>query len=368
MSSEVDIPARIGTTGWVGCLALFALNAFAQAPAAGDADLHVRVIDVGHGNAIVARMPGTDESGEWDQFFLVYDTGRWEDRDRQATLDAIEQVIPHSEEIDFMVLSHADRDHIGGAPEILGAYQVGKIIRPGKKATVFQDDVVVWEEADQAIRAEGAEVLNLSEQAVSAGTRFQFAATTLTLLSGFSVPPEEWGELQPAHSRNSPSIVIRLEFAGRFVLFTGDAIGCEHYEIDECDEPIATEKYMLDNSGSVSIKSDVIIAPHHGSISSSSPEFIASVAPQWVIFPSGHRYELPRTATVDRYIRAGVPPSQILRTDRGDHEGPKEWPQGRINGCADVPYDDHIDIVITTAGDLKVGYSQPNPPPEESCN
>ena len=368
MSSEVDIPARIGTTGWVGCLALFALNAFAQAPVAGDADLHVRVIDVGHGNAIVARMPAMDESGEGDHHYLVYDTGRWEDWERQATLEAIEQVIPRSEEIDLMVLSHADWDHIGGAPAILGAYQVGKIIRPGKKATAFHDDVVVWEEADQAIRAEGAEVLNLSEQAVSAGTRFQFGETTLTLLSGFSVPPQEWGELQPAHARNSPSIVIRLEFAGRSVLFTGDAIGCEHYEIDECDQTIATEKHMLDNSNSVRIESDVIIAPHHGSISSSAPEFIASVAPEWVILPSGHRYELPRTATVDRYIRAGVPPSQILRTDRGDHEGPKEWPQGRIKGCADVPYDDHIDIVITTAGDLKVGYSQPNPPPEESCN
>ena len=357
-----------GVVAKLATLALIAPTAFAQAPVAEDTNLHVRIIDVGHGNAVVARMPGAGESGEWDHHYLVYDTGRWEDWERQATLKAVEQVIPHSEEIDLMVLSHADGDHIGGAPEILGAYQVGKIIRPGKEATAFQDDLVIWEAADQAIRAEGAEVLDLSEQDVPAGTRFQFGETTLTLLSGFSVPPEDWGELQPAHERNAPSIVIRLEFAGRSVLFTGDAIGCEHYEIDECDEPIATEKYMLDNSGSVSIKSDVIIAPHHGSISSSSPEFIAGVAPQWVIFTSGHRYELPRTATVDRYIRAGVPPPQILRTDRGDHEGPKEWPQGRIEGCADIPYDDHIDIVITAEGDLAVGYSQPNPPAEQSCN
>ncbi len=376
MSSEVDIPVRIGTTGWVGCLALFALNAFAQAPVAGDADLYVRVIDVGHGNAIVVRAPAKDESGEWDPVYLVYDTGRWEDWERQATLDAIEQIIPRSEEIDLMVLSHADRDHIGGAPAILGAYEVGVIIRPGKKARALQGDAVIWEEVDLAIKSERAQVWDLSEPRLPHGDtsppEYLLGRKTLLIpVSGFSLPPEEWGELQAAHARNAGSIVIRLDFAGRSILLTGDAIGCEHYEIDECDQPIATEKHMLDNADphwNLRIKSDVLIAPHHGSISSSSPEFIASVAPQWVIFPSGHRYELPRTATVDRYIRAGVPPSQILRTDRGDHEGPKEWPQGRIEGCVDVPYDDHIDIVITPAGDLKVGYSQPNPPPEESCN
>ena len=362
------LPNWLSRTGWVGGLGLFALNALAQGPVVGDADLYVRVIDVGHGNAAVVRMPAAGESGERDHHYLVYDTGRWEDWERRATLAAVEQVIPRSEVIDLMILSHADMDHIGGAAEVLGAYRVSKIIRAGKKATAFQSDLEVWEETDRAVRAEGAEVLDLSEQDLPAGTRFQYGETTLTVLSGFAVPPEEWGELQPAHQRNAPTIVIRLEFAGRSVMFTGDAIGCEHYEIDECDDPIATEKYMLENSDSVEIRSDVIVAPHNGSISSSSPDFVAGVAPEWVIFQSGSAmYELPRTATVERYIRAGVLSSRILRTDRGDHEGPKEWSQGRIEGCADVPYDDHIDIVITREGDLAVGYSQPNPPPEKGC-
>ena len=262
MSAEVDIHARFGMTAWVGWLAFFALSAFAQAPVAGDADLHVRVIDVGHGNAIVAKMPATDGSGERDHHYLVYDTGRWEDRERRATLEAIGQVIPRWEVIDLMVLSHGDWDHIGGVPAILGAYQVGKIIRPGKNATITHDNLEIWEEADRAIRTEGAEVLDLSERDVPAGTRFQFGETTLTLVSGFSVPRDEWGELQPTHVRNSPSVVIRLDFAGRSVLFAGDAIGCEHYEIDECDRAIATEKYMLGNSDSVRIKSDVIIGTY----------------------------------------------------------------------------------------------------------
>ena len=358
---------------WALCpIALLALNAFAQAPVAGDSDLHIRVIDVGHGNAVVARMPGRTHSGKRDQHYLVYDTGRWEDWERRATLQAIEQVIPRSEEIDLMVLSHADWDHIGGVPAILGAYQVKWIIRPGAKAKSVHDEVEIWEEADLAINSEGADVLDLSlrlqrHRYWRGEGEYILGKTLLEVISGFPVPPEEWGELQSAHARNAGSIVIRLEFAGRSVLFTGDAIGCEHYEIDECDRTIATEKHMLGELNYVRVKSDVIVAPHHGSISSSSPEFIAAVAPEWVIFPSGHRYELPRTATVERYIKAGVLPSRMLRTDRGDHEGPKEWPYGRIEGCTDVPYDDHIDIVITAEGDLTVGYTRPNPPPEQGC-
>ena len=214
-------------------LALIALTAFAEAPVAGDTDLHVRIFDVGHGNAAVARMPGRSESGGWNHHYFVYDTGRWEDWERQATLEAIEQVIPRSEAIDLMVLSHADWDHIGGAPEILGAYQVSRIIRPGAKATTVQDDIAIWEEVDLAIKSERAEVLDLSEPYGSEGTTYIFGETTLAMVSGFPVPPEEWGELSPAHARNAGSIVIRLDFAGRSVLFTGDAIGCEHYEIAE---------------------------------------------------------------------------------------------------------------------------------------
>ena len=103
------------------------------------------------------------------------------------------------------------------------------------------------------------------------------------------------------------------------MLFSGDAVGCESYELEECEAPIATEKYMYDNSGTVEIESNVLIAPHHGSQGSSSPAFIAGVAPEWVVFPTGHgRFELPRTVTAERYVKAGVAPAQILRTDRAD--------------------------------------------------
>ncbi|WP_446830227.1 hypothetical protein [Candidatus Foliamicus sp.] len=44
----------------------------------------------------------------------------------------------------------------------------------------------------------------------------------------------------------------------------------------------------------------------------------------------------------------------------GCHVSRSEWARERIEGCADVPYDDHIDIVITPEGDLEVGYSLPN--------
>lgn len=71
-----------------------------------------------------------------------------------VALEAIRQVIPRSEVIDLMVLNHADRDHIGGAPAILGAYQVNRILRPGEKATTVQDDhidIVITTEGDLTV-------------------------------------------------------------------------------------------------------------------------------------------------------------------------------------------------------------------------
>jgi competence protein ComEC len=55
--------------------------------------------------------------------------------------------------------------------------------------------------------------------------------------------------------------------------------------------------------------------PHHGSRSSSSPQFIAAVAPRWAIVPAGYRNRFghPSAEVLERYRTAGV---QVLRTDR----------------------------------------------------
>ena len=68
----------------------------------GPEDLLVRVVDVGAGLCCVVKMPG--------DYYMVYDAGRGSTR----PLNGIGEIIPEDEEIDLMVLSHPDSDHLGG--------------------------------------------------------------------------------------------------------------------------------------------------------------------------------------------------------------------------------------------------------------
>ena len=237
--------------------------------------LFVRVIDVGNGHAAAIAMPGG--------FHMVYDTGFG-----KRTLEGVRSVVPGGEDIDLLVLSHTDHDHIGGADELLEAYRVKRIVRPG-----FRRDTDTWDGVDAAIAgeaADGAEVMNFAETPLTPGREIRFGNTRVTFVSGFSRPPASWGTHGDSETHNAGSIVVRVVFAGRSVLFTGDSVGLKLCKKKSCSTPaktFATELFMVENAPDVPIASDVLIAPHHGSKESSSPEFIAAVSPQWVVIPAG---------------------------------------------------------------------------------
>ena len=306
--------------------------------------LFVRVIDVGSGHAAVVSMPGG--------YYMVYDTGRW----GMTTVKGVKSVVPTGEEIDLMVLSHTDAEHIGGVEKILKNYSVKKIIRPG-----LPRDTDVRCQARTAIRAaekKDTKVINLAKIDVPAGKIFPYGKTSVVFVSGFSRPPKSWGELTTSEFNNAGSVVLRIDFAGKSILLTGDAVGLELCDEAECEESakmIATEKYIVENKSSVGIDSDVLIAPHHGSKGSSSYEFIKEVSPDWVIFPAGHRHKHPHQAAADRYLDVN-PKIKMLRTDRHDDEGEGEWDCGRIDGHKDKSGDDDVDIVVSANGDLTVAY------------
>ena len=128
--------------------------------------------------------------------------------------------------------------------------------------------------------------------------------------------------------------MIRLVFAGRSILFTGDAVG--RHIGDPADALLGSERVMVENAAVIAIDSDVLIAPHHGVDNGSSAAFIHAVSPTWVIFPSGHAHSHPRATTAARYLAHGVALDRIFRTDLGDDEGDSEWDHGRVAGQRDA--------------------------------
>jgi beta-lactamase superfamily II metal-dependent hydrolase len=308
----------------------------------------LRVIDTGPGLAVVARAPGG--------YYLVYDTGHWSHDER--VLAQVRSVVPEGEEIDLMVLSHSDSDHLAAADEIFDAYAVRRVIHTGRERL----GVITWEEARDAIAeavasGETAEV-NLRDCDLPPGATYRLGEAFVTIVSGFHDPPQDWeGLSSDSKRRNAVSLAVRLYYEGRSVLITGDAVGRLDGAAPDAD-PIATERFMLGNLPLVTLQSDVLVAPHHGADNASAQAFIEAVDPLWVVFSARHAHEHPRSSTALRYLSAGVPLDRLLRTDLGDDEGEDEWPEGRTPGSIDPEGDDDIDIWLTDTRNVWVQYSE----------
>jgi hypothetical protein len=192
------------------------------------------------------------------------------------------------------------------------------------------------------------------------GATYRFGDVFVMMICGFHEPPNGWGNLNQAESLNAGSIVVRLIYNNRSILFGGDAV--RRHDGDPVNACIATERFMVDNDDVIPIDSDVLIAPHHGGDNASSTDFIQAVTPEYVIFSAGHRYEHPRATTAQRYLNNGVQLANMFRTDRGDDErdnGTREWANVRINNHHDGTGDDDVDIILRQNETISVQYRNP---------
>ena len=369
-----------------------ALLVFASLPALALADVKVHVFDVGAGHCTLTETS--------DEHYMVYDAGvAWQQYQPRLCAQKIHAAMPEGAEIALLILSHSDADHINSAAELLRLRAVRRVVRTGHVRATKP-----WCEMDYMINTKlgGAEELDaheLSQQLdqcdrtgvpikvtyntptpTSKTVDFNLAhhsidpghdaiplgsathATTVSLLFGLSSSPDAWDDDFPPGSRqsrrrNAISIVAKLEYRGSSVLFTGDAVGLPEGKglsddaLRECC--IATERSLvgLHDSGTISLRSDILIAPHHGSANGSCLDFIQRVNPDRVVFPAGHKYGHPARSTAERYRLAGVHKCDMLRTDRGDDEGENEWlGPARMRGDKDPISDDDILITLTSTG------------------
>jgi len=239
-------------------------------------------------------------------------------------------------------------------------FQVDTVWRPDRQPG---DQTDAWEEAEDAIELSGCNDPGLDSGDVAPGLTIPLGNASITMVCGFTEPPAPWQLSNPGEIRNAGSIVVRLDFQGRSVLFCGDTVG--RHTGQPNDACIAAELFMVTNSAQVPLRSDVIIAPHHGADNGSSTPFIAEVNPTYVVFSAGHHgtYRHPRASAALRYLSHGVPAERMLRTDLGDDDGPDEWDHGRIEGHRDLKGDDDVEIVIREDGTLLIAYQNPANPP-----
>ncbi len=329
-------------------LGLACLGSAQAALIPGDNDLYIRVVDVGAGLCTITRAPGPS--------FMVYDAGHW--NNHRCHDAAVEIIGDH--DIDLMVISHNDGDHLGDADMILDTFRVNKIIRTGFERRGNKG----WENMNKAIGKEtqtGATVINLGTEPMIPGALLNLGAAEIVAVRGYNSWPHDKVGLSVGELRNVISIVLRLTYQGQSILFTGDTVG-RNMDIDDDNQCKYAEKLMVDAAAEVPIDARVIIAPHHGSETSGSTCFLNAVGAEFAIFSAGHTFKHPRADAVDRYLDAGVVAAKIFRTDRGDDEGVKESSLQRVSGCKDRSGDDDIEIVIRQDHSVEVEYRLPVTP------
>ena len=258
------VPAR---ALWaLGLLPLFARGP-EPVPASG---FRLSALDIGQGMAVLVEAGGKR---------LLYDTGPgWE-----AGADSGARVVVPwlrsrgISSLDVLVISHADIDHSGGVASVLrltGAERVFSSVPQGHRliAGVSQHEPCRRGDAWQWGKV-----------------RFEF------LHPGPEFPPGA-----ARSPTNALSCVLKIESPAGSALLAGDIEARQ--EID-----------LVERLGT-RLKSDLLLAPHHGSNTSSSPRFLAAVSPNLAIFQVGYRnrFRHPTPRVLGRYQDAGV---EILRTD-----------------------------------------------------
>jgi competence protein ComEC len=241
------------------CLLPLLLGGTAR-PAPGSFDL--TVLDVGQGLAVLVRTAGHT---------LLYDAGpawRGADAGERAVLPALRSL--RVRWLDRLVVSHGDSDHSGGAPAVLARHPEAQLLASQ------------WPVAEVPGRRDcaGAEAWTWD------GIRFRIVH-----------PPPDGRQRR----KNDGSCVLAIEGQAGSALLTGDI-------------EAAGEAELL-AAGSIR-PADLVLAPHHGSRTSSSPGFVAALRPRFVVFAVGHanRWGFPKDDVVARWLAVGSCPLNTAAT------------------------------------------------------
>ena len=245
----------------------------------GDGRLHVTFVDVGQGDSALIRFPHgaawlIDAGGLGGS--AAFDIG---DRVVAPVLRSMGVV-----RLDGLVLTHGDPDHIGGALAV---------VREFRPRVVWEGIPVPRSDALAAIR-EAAASAGLTWRSVHRGDEVRVDEAVL------SVKHPEAADWERQKVRNDYSVVIDLVWRQLSVLFTGD--------IGQAVEPAVA-------AAMCPARLRIVKVPHHGSLTSSSPEFVEASHPAVAVFSvgRGNHFGHPAPAVVERYQAKGA---QIFRTDR----------------------------------------------------
>lgn len=248
--------------------------------------------DVGQGTAVIVRTR---------HHLLLYDAGPQMGRDRDAGDRLVVPLLQARGErhIDQLMLSHRDLDHVGGAASVLRQMSVGELrssLEPGHP---------LLEQAS----GHGARV-----RPCEAGQHWEWDGVRFEVLHpGAGAAERPLGGPAAGPRPNDRSCVLRITARG----FGGDASrwpgrhGPPQVLLTGDIEALA-ELTLVARDGDA-LRAPIVLVPHHGSRTSSTPAFVEAVQPRWAVVQAAYRSRFghPAPDVVNRYEALGA---QVLET------------------------------------------------------
>ncbi|OGI86102.1 hypothetical protein A3A01_01610 [Candidatus Nomurabacteria bacterium RIFCSPLOWO2_01_FULL_39_17] len=235
-------------------------------------ELTFAMLDIGQGDALFIESPtGTQ---------ILIDGGP-----TGKILGRLSRVMPpFDRHIDGIIITNPDQDHIGGFLDVLKVYKVGKVFEPG----TFTDSKTY-----QNLRTE-IENKNIPDFLARGGMRLNIGGEAFIDILFPDRDVLSW-------PTNDGSIVAKLVYGGVSIMLTGDAT-------------TKTEKLIMEKTKATELRSTLLKIGHHGSRTSTSPEFVKTVAPTYALISDGkdNKYGHPHQETLNALSSLGA---EIFRTD-----------------------------------------------------
>ncbi len=242
-------------------------------------ELKVTIIDVGHGSAGLVEIPG----GE----VLLIDGGGFSDN---SVFDVGKRIVApllwrkKIRTVQTLILSHPNSDHLNGLIYIAGRFHVKRLLSNGESA-----DTRGYRELMSVVREQGIRLPAYE----STKRTWSVGGVDIDLLYPIPGFLDEKNS-EPWRDDNNDSLVIKVSMKKISFLFPGDIMA-------------AGENELVRTAGS-RLQSRVLVAPHHGSRTSSSEAFLEAVNPDMIVVSSGwnDRYGVPHPEVLKRYKRLGA--------------------------------------------------------------
>ncbi len=244
--------------------------------------LRITVLDVGQGDATLVEFP----SGKT----LLVDGGP-----KTLNYDAGEKIVAPFlkrtlKKLNALVVTHPHSDHLGGVEAVLRAISVGEVYDAGHKA-----ESKLYQDFQRAITELGVPFYHLK-----AGDRIEIDKDVRIFVLHPTMDFVQRDSIHFVQDFNNGSVVLRIQYGKTALLLTGDA-----------EEPSELQIVQLFDGF---LKSSFVKVGHHGSITSSTPQFVEAMRPDHAAISVGanNKFGHPSMEVIGRYQSVGT---EVRRTD-----------------------------------------------------